>query len=235
MQSLTDSMLLSLWDRAQNCGPVERALLLLEAALPELAERERVEVDLGTRDAAVLRLRQAAFGTRLSGYVACPACASRLEFDLDTRDVLRDVAETAGRTFKVGGEFRFRLPNSGDLIAVADCVDANMAGHEILDRCCLTPDRPQEWPPAVIADAGAQMAALTGAADIRLAFGCAACGHSFSERLDAPDYVWKEIEHRAHRILDDVHRLACAYGWTEASVLALSPARRAAYLARCEA
>ena len=235
MQLLTDSALLSLWDRAQNCSPLERALLLLEAALPALAERERIEADLGARDAAVLKLRQATFGTRLSGYVACPACASRLKFDLDTREVLRDVAATVDRTFKAGGEFLFRLPNSGDLIAVADCADADTAGREILDRCCLTPDRPQEWPEAVVADVGAQMSALTGAADIRLAFACAACGHSFSERLDAPDYVWKEIEHRAHRILDDVHRLACAYGWTEASVLSLGPARRAAYLARCGA
>jgi len=235
MQSLTDSTLLSLWERAQNRSPIERALLLLEAALPALEEGARVGIDIGARDAAVLRLRQATFGTWLSGHVACPACDSRLEFDLDIRDMLHGVSETPGHTIAVGEKLRFRLPNSADLAAVAHCADADAAGREILERCCLTPHHPQEWSQAVIEDVGARMAALTGAADIRLAFACAACGHAFSERLDPPDYVWKEIELRAHQILDDVHRLARAYGWTEASVLMLSPARRAAYLARCYA
>ncbi|MET0722074.1 MAG: hypothetical protein ABWY64_14700, partial [Tardiphaga sp.] len=58
---------------------------------------------------------------------------------------------------------------------------------------------------------------------------------AFSEYLDMPDYFWGEIENWAQQTLDDVHRLATAYGWDEESVLALTPARRAAYLVRCGA
>ena len=43
--------------------------------------------------------------------------------------------------------------------------------------------------------------------------------------------LWEEIEVRAHVLLGEVHRLASAYGWSEAQILALSPARRASYLA----
>ena len=40
---------------------------------------------------------------------------------------------------------------------------------------------------------------------------------------------------RAVQLLDEVHQLATAYGWTEAEILALSDTRRAAYLDRVTA
>ena len=43
------------------------------------------------------------------------------------------------------------------------------------------------------------------------------------------------MEGRAKRLLMDVHLLARAYGWSEAEVLALSPARRRFYLEMVEA
>jgi hypothetical protein len=235
MQSLSNRMLLALWERGQDRSPVERALLLLEAALPAIAEDDRIGVDIGVRDAALLKLRHATFGTRISGCVACPQCASRLEFDLDTGAILRDLPEPVESAIAFGEGLRFRLPNSSDLMAAAHCADADAAGREILSRCCLTARRPQEWSEAVIAEIGALMAATTGATDIRLEFTCAACGRAFSEYLDMPDYFWGEIENWAQQTLDDVHRLATAYGWDEESVLALTPARRAAYLVRCGA
>jgi hypothetical protein len=42
--------------------------------------------------------------------------------------------------------------------------------------------------------------------------------------------VWAEVDVRARRLLADVATLARTYGWTEPEVLALSEARRAAYL-----
>src|SRR5215204_2136464 len=93
MQPLSNRMLLALWERGQDRSPVERALLLLEAALPAVAEDDRIGIDIGVRDAALLKLRHATFGTRISGCVACPQCASRLEFDLDTGAILRDLPE----------------------------------------------------------------------------------------------------------------------------------------------
>jgi hypothetical protein len=235
MQPLSNRMLLALWERGQDRSPVERALLLLEAALPAIAEDDRIGIDIGVRDAALLKLRHATFGTRISGCVACPQCGSRLEFDLDTGAIVRDFPEPVESTIAFGDELRFRLPNSSDLLAVARCADADSAAREILNRCCLTARRPQEWSEGAIAEVGALMAETTGATDIRLGFTCAACGRAFSEHLDMPDYFWGEIEHRAQHILDDVHCLASAYGWDEESVLALTPARRAAYLARCGA
>jgi hypothetical protein len=46
--------------------------------------------------------------------------------------------------------------------------------------------------------------------------------------------LWEEIASRAQRLMDDVHVLAQGYGWTEPEVLALSDARRTAYLERVQ-
>jgi hypothetical protein len=60
-----------------------------------------------------------------------------------------------------------------------------------------------------------------------------ACGHETTQ-LDTAALLWDEITARAGALLHEVHRLASAYGWSEAQILALSPARRARYLALVE-
>jgi hypothetical protein len=71
--------------------------------------------------------------------------------------------------------------------------------------------------------------------DIALAFECDVCGHRGTAPLDIGAFLWEEIETRARGLLDEVHLLARAYGWRESDVLALSEARRAAYLERVTA
>jgi nucleotide-binding universal stress UspA family protein len=61
---------------------------------------------------------------------------------------------------------------------------------------------------------------------------CADCGAEWTETLDVPAFVWAEVEAAAVGLLTDVAELAAAYGWAERDILAMSPARRSAYLAR---
>ena len=60
---------------------------------------------------------------------------------------------------------------------------------------------------------------------------CADCGHAWDALLDIGACFWAELASHARQLMDSVHRLASAYGWCEADILALSPARRSAYLA----
>ena len=78
--------------------------------------------------------------------------------------------------------------------------------------------------------AAAGSAALDPAANIRLGMRCTDCGHAWDAVLDIGACFWDELGTRARQLLESVHRLASAYGWREAETLALSPARRAAYL-----
>jgi hypothetical protein len=51
-----------------------------------------------------------------------------------------------------------------------------------------------------------------------------------SAALDIPALVLAELEAEGQRLLGDIHVLARAYGWSEAEVVALPPARRRRYV-----
>ena len=79
------------------------------------------------------------------------------------------------------------------------------------------------------------LAAQAGLADLSLAHRCERCGKDCETAFDVLDYLWRRIVVEARRLLREVHLIARAYGWTSETVLALSPARRAAHLALIEA
>ena len=54
-------------------------------------------------------------------------------------------------------------------------------------------------------------------------------------RLRVAVFPLAEVEALASRLLWEVHDLAAAYGWRESDILALSAARRAAYLQMVQA
>jgi hypothetical protein len=146
------------------------------------------------------------------------------------------LSATADGEFVAGNGLRFRLPNSGDLVAVAPhCEDASSAALKLLQRCCLNAPDTQQWTDALLAEVEARMAALEAATDIELQFECAACGHNWADHFDIGAYFWEELDREAQHVLDDVHQLALLYGWDEHRILAMSGARRAAYLERCTA
>jgi hypothetical protein len=88
----------------------------------------------------------------------------------------------------------------------------------------------REWSEEEIEAVGERMAAADPLAEILLRFDCPSCGASFDESLDLTSFLWAEMEGRAKRMLLEVHTLASAYGWSEAEILSLSPARREVYL-----
>src|SRR5262249_24295089 len=87
-QMLAPGALIELWERGATRGALERGLLLLGAAAPEIAADALADVDLCTRDARVFALRTALFGARFAGVADCPNCAVRLEFDVELRPAL---------------------------------------------------------------------------------------------------------------------------------------------------
>jgi hypothetical protein len=74
------------------------------------------------------------------------------------------------------------------------------------------------------------MAELDSNANVQLALACPICHHHWSAPFDIGLFLWSELSAWAHKRLEEVHRLASAYGWTEAEILQLSPIRRQYYL-----
>lgn len=76
----------------------------------------------------------------------------------------------------------------------------------------------------------AAIAAADPLADLELDGVCPACRECWVAPFAIESFLWSELETWALSTLRDVHVLASAYGWSEPRILALSPARRAAYL-----
>ena len=92
-----------------------------------------------------------------------------------------------------------------------------------------------DWTEEDLDAIGDQMALADPLGEIMLHFDCPECGKSFDDSLDLPTFLRAEIEGRAKRLLREVHTLASAYGWSEAEILSLNPARRQFYLAMVRA
>jgi hypothetical protein len=254
MKALDAAGLLDVWERGAPLGPSDRALLLLGRARPDLPADALGAVPIGRRDAELVRLRRALFGSRMTAIVSCPACAEPLELDIDLDAIAasvelspepsdsRDAAERRVPVVVGEREVSVRIPGTDDLVAaVASALE--MGGD--IERSAFNPqaairraliarlvDDPGDLDTDGFADTvSAAILDADPGAEIRLAVTCACCGHAWDTDLDIASYLWTELEHTARRIAADVAGLAAAYGWREPDALALTPWRRELYLA----
>lgn len=245
MRSLTASEMLLLWDRGAGCHPLDRSALLAAAAHPELAPDAVADLPLGVVTDSQLALRIETFGPRIAGHVDCPRCGERLEIGLDAAAILGSApAPGAGREIEIAGR-RLRGPCLRDLAAVAGEADPHRAARRLAGLCTLAGGEAGLAADELAADeladdelADDELAAIETAledldphARIAIRAACVACGAETVAELDVAALLWEEIASCARRLLGEVHRLAAAYGWSEAEILRLSPARRAGYLA----
>jgi len=220
--------LLELWEFASSCEPPERALRLLAFALPDQAWEALADFDLGLRDWHLLRLRRVLFGSALSAYADCPHCGERLEIELDARELQDEAPLAPAPDYVAADGRRFRLPRCGDLIAVAEIVNAEAAARELFARCGVD----ETAADADFDEVDNGLAVLAAERALQLELACAICGERWQFDFDPGAFVWEEIQARALALLDEVHQLACTYGWSERAILAMSDTRRAAYLSR---
>lgn len=228
--ALSGVRVLECWEQGRGRHPVDRALLLLGAAFPDTSYDRLAELPIGARDAALLDLRRATFGPDLRAYVECPGCRERLEFALDGR-ALELPPAVEGPIVAAG--LAFRLPTSRDLAQAITETDPDRCARRLAALCLLDAEAdgaPAEWSEPVLIAVEASMAEADPQADVELEVACETCERTWTVPFDIAAFLWEELESRAIRLLHDVHLLSRAYGWSEGEVLALSDARRVAYL-----
>ena len=237
-RTLTQSELLSIWERGEGQRPSRRALALLEGAAPDSDAAELAALPVGSRDAMLLDLREHLFGAAVSGITSCPACAEEIELSFDIGEVRRDRAVESPRLRIADGEYEVqaRLPSTADLGAIEQFDDLSLARGRLFSLCVVGATRGSDpvaaelLPPPVVEAVVARMAEADPQADVQVDAECPACGERWREPFDIVTYLFTELSVFARRLLADVHDIAAAYGWSEAEILALSPARRNAYL-----
>jgi hypothetical protein len=240
MRVLSAAELLTVWEQGVGQRPSQRALALLALACADDALPERLALlSIGQRDEQLLRLRERLFGPSLAALSACPACSEALEFAVNAADLRVVPAAEPAETMELADAdyaVQFRVPNSLDLATLDPAADRQANIRHLLKRCVTHARRGgaeiavEDLPPEAIATIPARMAEADPQADVQLDLVCPQCEHRWQTPLDIVSFFWSEINAWALRILNDVHSLASAYGWPEADILALTPARRQAYL-----
>lgn len=229
--------MLGAWERGHGQAIVARGLTLLALACPGEAPDALARLSIGARDRRLLALRAAAFGPRMRGLVVCPACGEQLETELDATVL---AAEPAAVPLPLciaadGYDVQVRLPDSRDLIACAELPPAE-AAVELLRHCIVSAERQgapvaaEDLPEALTERIGERMAAADPQAEMQLALDCAACRHRWSVPFEIVTFLWAELDAWAGRLLQDIHQLAGAYGWSERDIIGLGPVRRDRYL-----
>lgn len=241
MHALSNADFLSLWECGGQLHPLDRALLAIHTAFPEMREESVADWPLGRRNRALVELRSSCFGPALCCWTACPHCGEKIELSMAADVIMpqekRD--QQSEQTVAVNGEI-FRLPTSRDLSGVVQKMahepDPGAAAVHLLRACRLTEEPAEKsWSEEELQTIGESMAHADPLAEILLGFECPACLSTCSEALDLPTFLWSEIDALVRRLLLEVHTLAAAYGWSEREILSLSDARRRLYLEMVQA
>lgn len=237
MRALTVSEIIQLWETACRYHPVDRALSMLQAVLPEQSREELAALSLGQRDALLLSLRRATFGNALPCTSRCPACSGTIEFELNCSSLQTGAAGPHQEQLSHDGySITIRPLDSFDLAAAASAETASQSRALLLSRCVSAvryKDKAMEAAalPVEIQSRVAESAlAADSQAEIMLELDCPDCQQQWQSVLDIGNVLWLEISTRAQLLLLEVHQLARAYGWGEREIFQLSPERRAAYV-----
>jgi hypothetical protein len=225
---------LSLWERAELEHPIDRVLSIL-SAFTGYKRDNLVALPIHRRDALLLSSRVAAFGSRLDGVAACAACGSKIDVSFELPDVSDVVLEDEGLAKVDDRVVRVRVPNSGDLAAVAHVHDPVAAERLLLLRCQSesTMDG-ADMDGAAVRAIEQELERLCDATWLELKVACPECNATFIVPVDIGRFLWTEIAAYAAGLVEDVHTLAAHYGWSERAILALPERRRRRYLERLQ-
>jgi hypothetical protein len=217
--------LLEIWERGFSQSLTARALSLSAAACPDVTAEQLWTLTIGQRDIRLIAFREALFGPDVEALASCPNCGHQLELKFSTADFQLDsqIEQDQGVTLNVDGRvLRLRVPNSQDVL---------MAGsREQLLQLCLPDANLDQLPAEIVETAAQKIGECDPLADIRMLISCPDCRHEWRAVFDIVSFLWSEVESWAGRVLNDVHTLASAYGWSERDILSLSPTRRQFYL-----
>lgn len=234
-EGLHGERLLTAWEEGGPEHPLRRALTLLATAMPGVERSRLAELPLPERNRLLLHLRQLTFGATLEAVAGCTSCDATMEFSLQVRAILEELAchECRDRIewHEQGQLLQLRAVNTLDLLAALDAPSAAEAEDLLVARCLTTVDEAETLSAhSVLTSAREQFERLHTDAELRCALTCPQCSHSDTVSFDIAHFLWLEVRHAALRLLGEIHTLAAHYGWSENAIVRMSPRRRSSYL-----
>ena len=239
MRTLTTADIVRVWEQGLRQPRWRAGGLALAPVLPELTQQALLSLPLGERNEYLFAVHRRLFGDIINLVVRCPACAQDLEFFVDVTVLCPDGARAPrSATIIEHDDWRIvvRPLCTADLGSIVRAPSLAVA-VDALRRCAvLEAERDgvrvhrDDVPDTVYHEIAERMPDVDPHSEIRLALQCPDCGAEWISLLDIGAIVWDEIAAHARNVLEEVHALATAYGWSEPEILALSPQRRRSYL-----
>jgi len=217
-------------------GPFETLVSLLRGAAVDVGGRAITWGKLPAVDlaAGALLVRRAWLGELIRTETVCPseACGELVDVSFRITEYLAHHAPRRHRGVAVredgwlgltGSDIRFRVPTIDDVLTVAR---EDRGGDSLASRCV----RPTDLSASARARVDRALAAIAPRLDDHVAGQCPHCGSSLELLFDPIHYVLTELRQASSDLYADIHEVALAYHWPEASIMALDRRRRQAYV-----
>lgn len=184
------------------------------------------ELTLGDRHALVHALLLARGSAETSATAICASCSRKLELTLDLRAIrlprIPDSGTVALSSRRKTGLVRLelRIPLAKEFVHARD--EATLIG------ICLgcAPKEAKKW----LSAAEKTLSRLDPLSHLEILGHCIDCHARVHAEFDPVAYLLSALRADSSTLLQDIHRLALRYHWTEKEILRLPDVRRQAYL-----
>jgi hypothetical protein len=205
------------------------AVALLDRLVePQVATGELAASD---RDRLLAALHRSLWGDRIVSSLECAGCGAMydLSFELsgleDSLEAGREASRAAGaRRIEDKDGRAYRLPSAQDE------EDAATRGRDA-GRAMLAASIADGLDPDAL---DMRLEALAPILDVDLDAPCAECGHPAMLRFDIQTFTLQRLLDEREAMVEEVHKLATAYGWSLGEILELQRSLRRRFAERCE-
>ncbi len=231
--------LLSAWEQGRaEPSSIVRSLALLDAKPFGDAPVPLADLSIGQRDALLLRLHEEVFGDSFFALALCEGCQERVEFSFRGSELpsSEPVQYSELHVSRNRYEVKFRMPTSRDLLMMREGPDIAEQRAQLIERIVLSAEQSGDaiaaraLPEEIVSAMEETMQTADARSEVSLRLRCESCGHEWSAWFDAGSFLWKKVDAWALRLLQEVHVLARAYGWSERDIINMTAWRRHAYL-----
>jgi hypothetical protein len=221
---------------------IRGAIALIDCLLvnsPEgLAPGQAARLTAPDRDRVLASIYQGTFGSVIESTVRCRHCHTSFDVRFALPDLIQQLSPSStieavealpNGVFQLSDGCQFRLPTGEDECAVLG-LSPDQAIARLLQRCVITASNSPE--PVQLQKAMSEVAPLL---DLDLDTVCPECSHFQSIHFDMQSYLLTALEQEQRRLMQEVHRMAIAYGWSLTEILGLSRRHRRELIALIEA
>lgn len=214
---------------------IDRLLIEMPAALPPGCASSLTAAD---RDRVLAALYQQTFGATIESTIRCRHCGARFDVRFALPDLIQQLDQTVpsisiNRTddgqFQLANGCQFRLPTGVDEYAILG-LPPDQAIAALFARCITA--NPDATDPTCIQTAMQEVAPLL---DLDVEAICPECHHSQSIHFDMQSYLLRALVQDQPRLMQEIHRLAIAYGWSFTEIASLPRRHRRTLVALIDA